>query len=96
MAFHRHILAGEGMGRQKPALQVATGRALAVDLHIDMSAAKLDEPLSLYYGSWGVQKDNQTLIDILDAFLCKSQEDGTLADLYTKWMAPEAPEFPAC
>ena len=89
-------------------LEVASGRADAVivedylmaDFNKSngdaLAAAELDEPLSLYYGSWGVQKDNQTLIDILDAFLCKSQEDGTLAELYTKWMAPEAPEFPAC
>jgi ABC-type amino acid transport substrate-binding protein len=89
-------------------LEVASGRADAIIVEDylmadfnksngdPLKAAALPEPLSLYYGSWGVQKDNQKLIDILDAFLCKSQEDGTLADLYTKWMAPEAPEFPAC
>ena len=89
-------------------LEVASGRADAIivedylmaDFNKSngdaLAAAELPEPLSLYYGSWGVQKDNQALIDILDAFLCKSQEDGTLSDLYTKWMAPTAPEFPAC
>ncbi|MEO8094646.1 MAG: transporter substrate-binding domain-containing protein [Pseudolysinimonas sp.] len=89
-------------------LEVASGRADAIivedylmaDFNKSngdaLAAAQLDQPLSLYYGSWGVQKDNTALTDILDAFLCKSQDDGTLATLYTKWMAPTAPEFPAC
>lgn len=89
-------------------LEVASGRADAVIVEDYILAdysksnpdtlknADLDEPLSLYYGAWGVQKDNTALTDKLDAFLCKVQEDGTLEELYTKWMAPTMPEMPAC
>ncbi|MEQ1736718.1 MAG: transporter substrate-binding domain-containing protein [Rhodoglobus sp.] len=87
-------------------LEVASGRADAVivedyllaDFNKSngdaLKAAELDEPLTLYIGAWGVQKDNQALIDVLDAFLCKVQNDGTMEELYTKWMAPELPEMP--
>lgn len=89
-------------------LEVATGRADAVVVEdyilaeFDRSNADqlkpvaLDKPLSLYYGSWGVQKGNSVLVDKLNTFLCKIQNDGTLAKLYTKWMAPSLPEMPAC
>ena len=41
MAFDRNVFTGEGMGRHQPALQVAVRRGHAVDLHINMAAAKL-------------------------------------------------------
>ena len=87
-------------------LEVASGRADAVIVEDYLLAdfnksngdalkvAELDKPLTLYFGAWGVQKDNQALIDTLDAFLCKVQTDGTMAELYTKWMAPARPEMP--
>lgn len=87
-------------------LEVATGRADAVVVEDyilaefdrsnpdQLTPLDLDEPLSLYYGAWGVQKDNSALIDKLDAFLCKVQNDGTLEELYTKWMAPTMPAMP--
>lgn len=87
-------------------LEVATGRADAVVIEDyilaefdrsnsgQLEALDLDEPLSLYYGAWGVQKDNSALTDQLDAFLCAAQEDGTLEELYTKWMAPTMPAMP--
>lgn len=87
-------------------LEVATGRADAVVVEDyilaefdrsnpdQLTALDLDEPLSLYYGSWGVQKDNSALVEKLDEFLCNAQNDGTLEELYTKWMAPTMPEMP--
>ncbi|MDJ0334024.1 ABC transporter substrate-binding protein [Salinibacterium sp. G-O1] len=87
-------------------LEVATGRAAAVVVEDyilaqfsianpnQLAQAKVDGPLSLYYGSWGVQKDNSALVSKLDAFLCKVQNDGTLADLYRSIMAPEMPDMP--
>lgn len=89
-------------------LEVASGRADAIiveDVILTefnksngelLKSAELSEPLSLYYGAWGVQKDNEKLIAALDAFLCKVQEDGTLAEIYTKWLGPELPAMPAC
>lgn len=59
-----------------------------------LARASLDEPLSLYYGSWGVQKGNDALVDRLDEFLCKVQNDGILEELYTSIMAPEMPAMP--
>lgn len=87
-------------------LEVASGRADATVVEdyilaeFDRSNAgqlevlDLDEPLSLYYGAWGVQKDNSALTEKLDAFLCKAQDDGTLEKLYTTWMAPTMPAMP--
>jgi ABC-type amino acid transport substrate-binding protein len=87
-------------------LEVATGRADAVVVEDyilaefdranpgQLEALDLDEPLSLYYGAWGVQKDNAALVKKLDEFLCKAQNDGTLEQLYTKWMAPTMPAMP--
>jgi len=89
-------------------LEVASGRAdaIIVEDYIlaefnranrdALAVAKLDKPLSLYYGAWGVQKGNQALIDKLDAFICSVQKDGTLEKLYTTWMAPTMPTMPAC
>ncbi|WP_439593461.1 transporter substrate-binding domain-containing protein [Microbacterium sp.] len=87
-------------------LEVASGRADAVVVEDyilaeydrsnpgQLTALDLSEPLSLYYGAWGVQKDNSALVEKLDAFLCKAQNDGTLEELYTKWMAPTMPAMP--
>jgi len=87
-------------------LEVATGRAAAVVVEDyilaqfsvanpnQLAQADLDGPLSLYYGSWGVQKGNSALVEQLDAFLCKVQGDGTLEDYYTSIMAPQMPAMP--
>ncbi|WP_170285687.1 ABC transporter substrate-binding protein [Microbacterium rhizomatis] len=87
-------------------LEVASGRANAVVVEDyilaeynrsnpgQLTPLDLKDPLSLYYGAWGVQKDNSVLVDKLDAFLCKAQNDGTLEKLYTKWMAPTMPAMP--
>ena len=56
----------------------------------------LDEPLSLYYGTWGVQKGNSALVEKLDAFLCKIQQDAATDGIYTKWLAPTMPAMPSC
>ncbi|WP_285028572.1 transporter substrate-binding domain-containing protein [Plantibacter sp. ME-Dv--P-122b] len=87
-------------------LEVATGRADATVVE-DYILAEFDrsnpdqvvpldtdEPLALYYGSYGVQKGNTELTEAIDAFLCSAQQDGTLEELYTKWMAPSMPAMP--
>ncbi|MBC6457882.1 ABC transporter substrate-binding protein [Actinomadura sp. HBU206391] len=86
-------------------LQVATGRAQGsvVEDYIlaqyqksnpnQVKKAALPQPLDLSYGAWAVQKGNSTLRTKLDAFLCKAQKDGTLAELYKKDF--EVSEFPA-
>jgi len=88
-------------------LQVRTGRAQGAVLEDYILAqylktnagtlreAKLAAPLSLSYGSWGVQKGNTTLKTKLDAFLCKAQSDGTLATLYQKDFGATLPAMPA-
>jgi len=88
-------------------LQVRTGRAQGAVLEDYILAqylktnagtlreAKLSKPLSLSYGSWGVQKGNTTLTTKLDAFLCKAQTDGTLATLYQKDFGATIPTMPA-
>jgi ABC-type amino acid transport substrate-binding protein len=87
-------------------LEVATGRAAAVVVEDyilaqfsvanpnQLAQAKLDGPLSLYYGSWAVQKGNRVLVSQLDTFLCKVQNDGTLAGYFKSIMAPEMPDMP--
>ncbi len=77
-------------------LEVATGRAdgSVLEDYIlaqfqkanpnQLKAAAFDQPLEISYGSWAVQKGNEGLVTALDAFLCKAQNDGTLADLYEK------------
>ena len=57
--------------------------------------AELPEPLAIGYGSWAVQKGNSTLQKELDEFLCGAQNDGTLAELYSKNFGVEDfPEMP--
>jgi ABC-type amino acid transport substrate-binding protein len=77
-------------------LEVASGRAQGSVLEDyilaqfqkanpnQLKPAAFDKPLEIGYGSWGVQKGNTGLVTALDAFLCKAQNDGTLADLYKK------------
>jgi ABC-type amino acid transport substrate-binding protein len=85
----------EGLSDQNSTLlEVQTGRAQGAVLEDYILAqyikanpgtvkeAALTKPLSLSYGSWAVQKGNSALIDELNSFLCKSQNDGTLAALY--------------
>jgi ABC-type amino acid transport substrate-binding protein len=86
-------------------LQVATGRAQGsvVEDYIlaqyqksnagQIKKAALPQPLDLSYGSWAVQKGNSALTTKLDAFLCKAQSGGMLAQLYQKDF--EVSEFPA-
>jgi ABC-type amino acid transport substrate-binding protein len=75
-------------------LEVATGRANGSVLEDyilaqfqksnpnQLKKAGLPAPLELSYGSWAVQKGNATLQGKLNEFLCKAQNDGTLASLY--------------
>ncbi len=77
-------------------LEVATGRANGSVLEDyilaqfqkanpnKLKVAALPEPLALGYGNWAVQKGNAGLVAALNAFLCKAQNDGTLAELYKK------------
>lgn len=86
-------------------LQVATGRAngVVVEDYIlaqyqqsnpdQVRKAELPEPLDLAYGSWAVQKGNEKLTAKLNAFLCKAQNDGSLAEMYKKNFGVS--EFPA-
>ena len=87
-------------------LEVQTGRAKGAVLEDYLLAqyvkanknsvkqADLPKPLSLSYGSWGVQKGNTKLVSTLDTFLCKSQSDGTLAKLYQKDFGASFPTMP--
>jgi ABC-type amino acid transport substrate-binding protein len=89
-------------------LEVATGRANGSVLEDYILAqyqkanpnqvkkAALPKPLDLSYGSWAVQKGNSTLQQKLDAFLCKAQTDGSLAQLYNKdFGVTDFPAMPA-
>jgi ABC-type amino acid transport substrate-binding protein len=87
-------------------LEVQTGRAKGAVLEDYLLAqyakanpntvkqAAIAKPLSLSYGSWGVQKGNTTLTSTLNAFLCKSQSDGTLAKLYKQDFGAALPTMP--
>ena len=60
-----------------------------------LKKAELPKPLSIGYGNWAVQKGNSDLVDTLNTFLCKAQNDGTLADLYKKnFRVQEFPQMP--
>jgi ABC-type amino acid transport substrate-binding protein len=99
----------EGFAQQNAALlEVGTGRAQGSVLEDYILAqyikanpgqikqADLPEPLAVGYGSWAVQKGNSTLQGELNTFLCKAQNDGTLADLYEKnFGVSDFPEMPA-
>lgn len=87
-------------------LEVQTGRANAAVLEDYLLAqyvkanpktvkqAGLPKPLSLSYGSWGVQKGNSTLTGKLNAFLCKAQTSSTLGSLYQKDFGAALPKMP--
>jgi ABC-type amino acid transport substrate-binding protein len=87
----------KGFADQNSALlEVSTGRAQGSVLEDyilaqyqkanpnTVKAAALPAPLSLGYGSWAVQKGNADLVTELNKFLCTSQGDNTLSDLYKK------------
>jgi ABC-type amino acid transport substrate-binding protein len=89
-------------------LQVATGRANGSVLEDyilaqyqksnpnQLKKAALPQPLDLSYGAWAVQKGNKTLTGKLNTFLCKAQNDGSLATLYKKdFGVSDAPAMPA-
>jgi ABC-type amino acid transport substrate-binding protein len=98
-----------GFSEQNAALlQVATKRAKASVLEDYILAryqkanpgqvqkADFPKPLDVQYGSYGVQKGNSALVKRLDTFLCKVQNDGTLASIYKKnFEVDEFPDMPA-
>jgi len=90
-------------------LQVATGRAAGIVVENYLLAqfrkanpgklkeAELPKPLALEYGSYAVQKGNTSFVQYLDTWLCKAQQDGTLAKTYTEtFQVDKAPDFPSC
>lgn len=90
-------------------LEVATGRADAIVVEDYLLAqfqasnagklekAAIDKPLDVQYGSWAVPKGNDAFVKYLDTWLCKAQEDGTLAELYKKaFSVNDFPPMPAC
>lgn len=97
----------EGLSDQNATLlEVQTGRAQGAVLEDYILAqyikanpggvkqAQLAKPLSLSYGSWAVQKGDTALQSELNAFLCKSQNDGTLAQLYQQDFGATMPAMP--
>jgi len=85
----------KGFAQQNSALlEVATGRAQGSVLEDyilaqfqksnpkQLKVAQFPKPLALGYGSWAAQKGNTALVSTLNAYLCKAQNDGTLASLY--------------
>ncbi|HEX7300536.1 MAG TPA: transporter substrate-binding domain-containing protein [Solirubrobacteraceae bacterium] len=90
-------------------LEVATGRADAIVVEDYLLAqfqasnagklekAAIDKPLDVQYGSWAVPKGNDAFVKYLDTWLCKAQQDGTLAELYKKdFSVDEFPPMPDC
>jgi ABC-type amino acid transport substrate-binding protein len=90
-------------------LQVATGRAngvVAEDYLLaqyeasnpnQLAEAHLAKPLNVQYGSWATPQGNSGFIDYLNTFLCKEQNNGTLAKLYEKDFGTKTmPKMPAC
>ncbi len=98
-----------GFSEQNAALlQVATKRAKASVLEDyilaryqkanpnQLQKAAFPKPLDVQYGSYGVQKGNTALVKRLDTFLCKAQNDGTLAKIYKKnFEVSEFPDMPS-
>ncbi|HKC26708.1 MAG TPA: ABC transporter substrate-binding protein [Jatrophihabitans sp.] len=98
----------EGLSDQSATLlEVQTGRAQGAVLEDyilaqyvkanpgQLKQAQLAKPLSLSYGSWAVQKGDTALTNALNAFLCKAQSDGTLAQLYKQDFGATMPTMPA-
>lgn len=97
-----------GFSEQNAALlQVATKRADASVLEGYLFAqyqkanpgqlqkADFPEPLNLEYGSYGITKGNTALTERIDQFICKVQNDGTMAKLYEKnFGVDEMPKMP--
>jgi ABC-type amino acid transport substrate-binding protein len=90
-------------------LEVATGRADAIVVEDYLLAqfqasnagklekAAISKPLDVQYGSWAVPKGNAAFVKYLDTWLCKAQQDGTLAALYKKaFSVSDFPPMPAC
>ena len=90
-------------------LQVATGRANAIVVEDyllsqfqasnpgKIAKANLPKPLDVQYGSYAVPKGNTKLVDYLNTWLCKAQNDGTLAAAYKADFGVSAfPGLPAC
>jgi ABC-type amino acid transport substrate-binding protein len=87
-------------------LEVQTGRAQGAVLENyilaqyeqanpnEVKQAALAKPLSLSYGAWGIQKGNSALKNELDAFLCSTQQNGTLAALYKQDFGATLPAMP--
>ena len=89
-------------------LEVATGRADAIVVENYLLAqfnksnpGKLKQegfakPLHVEYGSWAVQKGNTALAKRLSAFICTSQNNGTLARFYKATEGAALPPMPHC
>jgi ABC-type amino acid transport substrate-binding protein len=90
-------------------LEVATGRADAIVVENYLLAqfnksnpdnklkeAPFKRPLTVEYGSWAVQKGNTALARYLSAFICKLQNNGTLARYYQQAEGTKLPPMPAC
>jgi ABC-type amino acid transport substrate-binding protein len=87
---------------------VATGRANAIVVEENLLAeynlvnpGKLTEaklkPLVVQYGSYAVQRGNTALVNYLNTFICKNQQNGTLTSLYKKvFGVTTVPPMPAC
>lgn len=98
----------DGFSEQNAALlQVATKRADASVLEDYLFAqyqkanpgqlqkAEFPEPLNIEYGSYGIVKGNTALTERVDQFICKVQNDGTMAELYEKnFQVDEMPKMP--
>lgn len=89
-------------------LEVATGRAdgIVVENYLlaqfnksndnALKEVAFDEPLSVEYGSYAVQKGNTALADRLSEFICDKQESGELARIYEETIGAPLPEMPDC
>lgn len=53
------------------------------------SPAKALPPFEVSTGTLGVKKDNQNLLDGLDAFILDIKEDGTLSEISEKWVGAD-------
>lgn len=98
----------DGFSEQNAALlQVATKRADASVLEDYLFAqyqkanpgqlekAEFPEPLNVEYGSYGIVKGNTALTERIDQFICKVQNDGTMAKFYEKnFGVSEMPAMP--
>lgn len=90
-------------------LEVATGRADAIVVENYLLAqfnksnpnnklkeAPFKRPLTVEYGSWAVQKGNTALARYLSGFICKLQNNGTLARYYKRAEGTKLPPMPRC